>query len=79
MREGWKCPACHRINSPDLDSCPCSEGGASVPAVPLKPVPPPGTITITAPDLPGVVLYGTGTTTGTAWEGVTFTVTNAAA
>ena len=79
MREGWKCPACQRINSPDHNSCPCSEGGASVPSVPLKPVPPPpAAVTITAPDMPGAILYG-GTTTGTAWEGVTFTVTNAAA
>ena len=39
MREGWKCPACQRINSPDLDSCPCSGGSAGVmaPATPVYP------------------------------------------
>jgi hypothetical protein len=39
MREGWKCPSCSRINSPDITVCPCSDGGAAIPAVPLAPVP----------------------------------------
>ena len=32
MREGWACPRCHRVLSPDLHVCPCSPAGPS-PAV----------------------------------------------
>jgi hypothetical protein len=73
MREGWKCPACSRILSPDVQVCPCSEGGASVPASPVRPAPAPGTgaVYYTGPTGGGVV-----STTGTAWEGVTITTTN---
>ena len=77
MREGWKCPACHRINSPDLDACPCSGGSTGVlaRATPIYPGTSGGTMTIT----PGgslSIVTGTG---GTAWQGVTFTAANAAA
>jgi hypothetical protein len=68
MREGWKCPACSRINSPDVTVCPCSEGGAAaVPAVPLAPVPG-GNVGITAP-------WQQTYTAGTTWPAGTMTTT----
>ena len=59
MREGWKCPACSRINSPDLDWCPCSGGSAGVtaPATPIYPGTSGGTTTIMQP------------LTSTTWQG----------
>jgi len=50
MREGWRCPACSRINSPDLDWCPCSGGSAGVmaPATPVYPGTSGGTTTFTS-------------------------------
>jgi hypothetical protein len=80
MREGWKCPACKRINSPDLSGCPCSEGGASVTADPLRPVGGSGgTFERAAPTTIYTWPSGGGSvTSGTTWQGVTLTATNAA-
>ena len=86
MREGWKCPACKRINSPDLDNCPCSGGGASVRVTTVYPGTGGGSATIDVPVSTTIAPMTTGGgslsvitgTTGTAWEGVTITTTNAA-
>lgn len=78
MREGWKCPACQRINSPDLDACPCSGGSAGVTAPLPASSPFPGGGTIAPCPFPGSTITVTGGVTGTAWEGVTFLAKNAA-
>ena len=67
MREGWRCPACKRINSPDLDGCPCSEGGAGVATVtPIAPIAP-TTLTATWEPPPGTSI----TVTGSGNTGIT--------
>lgn len=61
MREGWKCPACHRINAPHIDACPCSEGSAGVPAVPLPASSPfGGGVTVWPTAIPGTTVTVTG-------------------
>ena len=82
-RDPWECPRCKRVLAPHVDVCPCSEGGTGVLA-PVSPLPvAPSSPSIAPYPFPGsgITVTGSGvsTTGGTAWQGVTFTATNAAA